>query len=408
MANGAQKVHPGDLILAANWNLLVDKCAELERRLTALERHAAITGAVVITDLIPSTGEVRVGEELQVLGRNFEFSTGSLRVFIDDVRVDAFDQFRSNDQRLVFSIPLTITDVPAGGRSAGMTVSNSTSSAHRTLSLDPALILGGAVNVIPQGVKPGESLTPQPNQPFILRYLLHSRATLDATFAVVPTISVVQNQSIWQAAVELLDDREQVNTSGQIRLAPEQQKTFFVQINPIPPGTSRVPFSVEVTATAGTLSGASGDQNYTVGTAAEQPDTTITLGTLTGEIVPAGSAGSVQPTTIQLASRTGAKLSLTATFRVPGTYDARLVFPAGTSNWDGLFESPAPPDSSQPLVTVLSVTGPELESSGSADKTLRFTVFPKAGASAAGKLSLQLQRQGASKRVKTEYDLVLM
>jgi len=246
MAKLFQDVQPGDLITADLMKSLIREIEKLDEKVKALETSSAISGAVIIRELVPPSGTVRVGEELQVLGQSFGFTMGEHRVYIDDLRVDNF-KAGSNDQHLIFDIPLTIIDVPSAGRPAMLTVSNRTSSAQRRLHLLTALKLAGAVDVIPRGVKRGTLTTPTPNEPFTYEFLIVSRANLDATYAIDAAISVAANEADWQRRVQVLDSNERVITTNQIQLDSGAKKTFYVRISQIPPNTERNTFGNEST-----------------------------------------------------------------------------------------------------------------------------------------------------------------
>lgn len=393
----AQHVRPGDLITASFINQLLDFLVALERRVAALEDSAPSRDTVVVTGLVPPSGRVRVGDFLEVHGQNFGHSTGSLRAFIDDRPIDALDP-RTNDQLLVFRVPLTITDVPQAGRPALLTVSNQTSSAQRTLFLESAIVLAGSVDVIARGAASGTPATPTPGNPYVLEFTIRSRANLEATFTLSATVSVAANQAQWQSNLRILDTEGR--PASQIVVAPGQENTFRVGISPIPPGTNGVAFSISTSATAGSVSGSSGPQGATVGTAAEQPDNTISLNHAFGEVLPAGSAGSVTTTRMVLPQESGARLSLDATFELVGLYNLSATLQSGTSNWEAVVM----PGMQNPLpITEADLRNPQ----GRAAKTLEFAVQPRPGASASGTVEFKVQRQGASQSRRRAYELAL-
>src|SRR5215475_4775223 len=186
MAKLTDHVSPGQLISSSVMNLILDKISSIDDRVTALEGGTgSATGAAVITGISPS-GPIQVGQVLTVSGRNFGFSVGAQQVFIDTVQVNAF-QAGSSDQQLVFVIPQTITDVPAQGRSATLSVGNGIlPAAKQTIFLLPAFTLSGGVDVNYVGPVTG-AITP--GQAATFQFTLKSRANLDAIYAIQPVVT---------------------------------------------------------------------------------------------------------------------------------------------------------------------------------------------------------------------------
>lgn len=365
-----QRVLPGDLITAQQMNAMIDTINALQAQVNGLSTTQ--TNQVVITDLVPPSGTVQVGRELQVLGQNFRFLAGGLQVYVDDQRVNVLTS--ATDTKLVFNIPNTIV-VPQAGRPAVLTINNGLTTAQRTLSLLPAIILSGAVDVIANGTTP---TTPAPGT-FTLNFRLRSRASVDTTFVIDPLVSV----PAWQASVQVLQSQVAL-PARQITLAAGAETTFAVAFT-IPPATNGTAFNVGVTATSGQVVGASGAQAFTVGSAAPQPDTTITLGYSASSQV--FGTGAVSSGLISLAAGASATVRLSATFTIATTYDISATF-AGATNWEVkpvLASTPSP----------MTITAADLQATGTAAKTLEFGVRPLAGATN-GKLQFSVLRSGQS------------
>jgi hypothetical protein len=378
-------VQPGDLITADQINRILQAISSLDNRVTTLESSAISGSAVVITDLIPPSGVVKVGDPLTVIGRNFGFSIGAQRVYIDDLRVDAFNQ-GSNDTHLVFNIPLSITNVPQQGRSAVLTVSNATSSAQRMLMLQPALTLTGAVDVIWQGVTPASIVA---GQPLTFSFMLRSRANLDAAYAVNPLVPGLPD---FQNNLQVLDSNLTPISSRQLQVPAGQSTPFSIRIGPVPPGTNNTQFALVVNAGASNVTGSSGAIVQTVGQPADLPDTTISLNFSSSQVQRA-TAGSVSATDIQLATGGAAKLSLNATFSMAASYLITASLIAGATNWQmGPLASTTP---SPYLIAQADLANPQ----GIAAKTLDFTVVRQDGARN-GMVVFQVQRQGATQTRK--------
>ena len=368
-------VKPGDLIAANYFNQVL---LSFDSRISALESSATSATGVIISALIPPSGTVTVGNVLQVIGSNFGFSTGVDRVYIDDVPVNAFNA-GSSDTQLNFNIPNSIINVPAQGRPATLTVSNQTSTAQRTLTLLPALVLTGAIDVVLQGVTPA-TITAGQNATFA--FILRSRANLDATCSLNATVNV----AAWQSNLQIMDASNNILPSGQILVPAGQTAAFSVGINPIPPGTDGTPFSITVNLVAGTITGTSGPTaTQTVGSAATQPDPTISLNYSSSQVQPS-SAGTVTASQIALSSGGSAKISLNATFSIAGSYNLTL---SPASGWQpALLPSTTP---SPYPITQQQLANPQ----GLASVTLDFTV-QRQNAASSGQIQFTVQRQGAS------------
>jgi hypothetical protein len=370
-------VNPGDLITANYFNNIL---SSFDSRISALESAATSATGVIISALVPPSGTVTVGNPLQVIGSNFGFSTGVDRVYIDDVPVNAFNA-GSSDTQLNFNIPNSITNVPAQGRPATLTVSNQTSTAQRTLTLLPALVLIGAIDVVPQSVTP-TTITAGQNATFA--FVLRSRANLDATCSVNATVNVSANQAAWQSNLQIMDSSGNILPSGQILVPAAQTAKFSVGIAPIPLGTDGTQFSITVNLVAGTTTGTSGPwATLTVGSTAPQPDPTISLNYSSSQVQ---GTGTVTASQISLSSGGAAKISLNATFSIAGNYNLTL---SPAPNWQ-----PALLPSTTPTpypITQQQLSNPQ----GLASVTLDFTVQRQNGASS-GQIQFTAQRVGAS------------
>lgn len=394
MTKIADHVAPGQLIVSSLMNLILDKINSIDDRVTALEGGSSSSGAAVITGILPS-GPIQVGQALTVSGQNFGFSIGAQQVFIDTVQVNAF-QAGSSDQQLDFVIPASISDVPAQGRSATLSISNGIAPpAKKTIFLLPAFVLTGGVDVNYVGPITGVIT---PNQAATFQFSIKSRASLDAIYAIQPVVTGPANASAFNSNLQVLDDTQAVIASKSIQLFAGQQKTFFVSINPVPVGSTGS-FDLAVNASAGTVSGGSGSQTLTVGQAAPQPDTTITLNFSNAVFLPANN-GSATQTQIQLKASAQGKITLQATFTVAGTYDVTAVVTSG-SNWSAqLF--------AQTTVTPVVIGAADLNNANHvANRLLDFLVAPAANASASGKVEFRVKNQAVTPLRTYPMNLVL-
>jgi hypothetical protein len=383
MAKISDHFSPGQLITASLMNLVLDKISSLDDRVSALEGSAGSNGAAVITGISPS-GPVQVGQILTVSGQNFGFSIGAQQVFIDSLQINAF-QAGSSDQQLVFVIPTSITNVPAQGTSATLSISNGIAPpAKATITLLPAFVLTGGVDVNYVGSITG-AVTP--NSPATFQFSIKSQASLNATFAITPLVAGPLNAAAFNANLQVLDDTQAVNTAKTIQLFAGQQKTFYVTVNPVPGGSIGT-FDLSVTAAAGNVSGGSGPQTLTIGVLPPPPDTTITLNFSSAVFLPSGN-GSASQTQIQLKAGAQGKISYQAVFTVAGTYDVTAVVTSGTSWSAGLF--------AQTTTTPVTIGAADLNNNAkAANRLLDFLVAPLAGASASGKVEFRVKNQAVA------------
>jgi hypothetical protein len=380
MAKIADHVIPGQLINANLMNLVLDKLSSLDDAVKALQGGAAASGAVVITGISPS-GPVQVGQPLTVSGQNFGFSVGAQQVFIDSLQINAF-QAGSSDQQLVFLVPASITNVPAQGRSATLSISNGIlPPATRTIFLLPGVTLGGSLTVNYVGPVTGVIT---PNVVATLQFTLISGANLDATYSVQPVVTGPPNAAAFNSNLQVLDATQTVIPSNTIQLFAGQQKSFFVNISPVPAGSTGS-FDLTVNASAGGISGSSGPQGMSVGVTPPQPDNSITSTFSSGQVLPA-DGGSVTGSQISLKAGAQAKVTLLFIFTVAATYDITAVPTSGTGWSATLF--------AQTTITPMVIGAADLNNPAkAASRTLDFIVAPGAGASAAGKIEFRAKNE---------------
>jgi hypothetical protein len=390
MALTLNRVQPGDIISSEFFNQILDELGTLNQRLSALEGTTTPSTSVVISDLIPPSGIVRVGEELRVVGRNFGQAVGSARVFIDSTRVDAF-KLGSNDQLLVFDVPATINDVPGGGRPAVLTVSNGMSSAQRNLFLQAAMQLQGNIDVVPTGIQPA---TPTAGSLLTFSFNLVSRANLEASYLITPAITVAVNQSVWENNLRVIDQNGAVSSARRIPVGAGQTVPFSVVIDPVPAGTNGTTFRLAVAAEAGNVRGNSGVQEQIVGQAGEPIDSTISLAFASGRALTGGgavdTASQVDSTGIHLSPLAAfARVQFNATLpTINEFYDVTVSLVSPAANWEVRLISP-PPTAVDPAKGTYNPTTP-----GQLPQIPEFSVRPLAGA-VNGEIELRLQHRGA-------------
>jgi len=217
-------IKPGDLIDA---NQLLAYFRELEGRIHTLETATGGNpvppqGQVVISQLIPAT-QIRIEEELRILGSEFYYSRGAARVTLNGVERPIKPQF-STDTELRIDIP---PGTPIGG--ATVQVSNSFTNDHRSINILPALtpLLGNPIvrflRVDPTQIRT-DSTTPR-----ITNFFYEIDATgmsRQAIFTIDPFFSVTE----WDSRASIVTDTA-APRNNQFILAPGQTTTFGVSVD---------------------------------------------------------------------------------------------------------------------------------------------------------------------------------
>src|SRR5437867_8213605 len=125
------KVQPGDVISSD----LVNNIIDLVNQHDALLAGGTVVGgnAVTITNLVPNP-PLQAGQDLQIQGTNFGFSTGSTVLKFDNTQVNAF-KLGSNDTSLLINVPF-LTGLGAG-KDVVLSLSNGTSTTARIVRISP-------------------------------------------------------------------------------------------------------------------------------------------------------------------------------------------------------------------------------------------------------------------------------
>lgn len=388
MTKKFDRVRAGDLITDFFLNDLLTYLEELDSRMTALEQGS---GSVAITSL--PFGDIRVGQEVHIRGRNFGFSTGQQKVFIDDVPVNSF-KFGSDDTELIFTIP-ELPNIPSTGKIVVLTVQNASSTDSRTILLLPAV--QGIVELSYVGV-----VTPAPPQPIVagqpatLQFIIISHAQA-ANFLITPSASI----ATWNTLnlFQVLDDQKLPIPSSQIQLAQEQQKTFYIQITPIPGDTpANTSVNLTVGASAGTVTGGT-TASITIGQAAETPDPSIKVFSFDNAFIadPTGvSTFNKQTNTLQLKTGVKALAIISSTLTVADNYNLTFIpspTEAATQGWTIDFS-----DTTLPIV----VTSQQLAAQGGqVPESLRVSFTPLATAVGTFNVNLRIAHNVPSPNSRT-------
>lgn len=384
-----QHVQPGDVISANFTNNLIDALLDLQSRVGKLEGTPSSSGnAVAITGLAPA-GPLRVGDDVEILGRNFGFSIGVQRVFFDSSRVTVY-RTGSSDTALYVQVP-DVPNVSEVGTPVTLTVANQSTTDTRQVTLQPARqqqqgnIFLAYQGVNPTTIQPGGP-TPQWN------YRLESQALLPVSVTINPNIAG------GLTAVPAVFNVSAGNTrvTDPILLNPKQTIELAIEY-PIPSGTlSGTTFTLTVAATADGVTGAQdGPRSFTIGTPADQVDNSIVP-----SINLADPRTALTGTTIHVAQGNLATVQLKVEFTssaVPMTpYDLSVAVTPG-SNWNGQISQSI--QYATPAFYTLS-TLPDT-------KFPAFDVSPQAGASASAQLVFTIQRRGATSKQTVPFTLQL-
>jgi hypothetical protein len=375
MSTPLERVRPGDIISAADWNLLVDSVNAAMLRIQALESGGTGGSDLAIEQIFPP-GPYRIGDTLQIVGRNFQFFAGATRVFFNATQALTLSS-TSTDTQLELTIP-SVPGVLESGTTVDLIVSNQSQSTQRQIVLRPRLNpLQGSVSLEWQSVTPS---TIQPGQPAAFVYRVRSATNNAAVWDLTPAVQVAANAAAWNAQLRMLDAQGNVLNPGQVTLQAGQQIDVQVQIQSVPSGTSGMSFGLSLAAASGGITGNSGLRQFTVGTPTSAPDTSIALST-----IPALSTG-LAGDTITVPGGGSRDLAISAEFSRPGsnTYGIEISVVNAAAGWSIERVSPT-----LPSYTVNVTDSP-------VTNLLRYRVSATALAVASAQIQIQVQRQGST------------
>lgn len=393
-SNRRAEVHPGDLITADIINQILRDIADLTGRVATLEAGSTNTNQLRLTR--PINGEqIRVGQDLTIEGSSLGFSNGSSVVTIGGVLATDF-RSGSSDTRLVVRVP-SMGDLDPNGSVRPLVVSNGASSAQRILVVRPAQDLTGAVDVIWGSLSPNP-IVPGTTQSAILEFTVRSRANLNSSYLISPTISRVANSSVWQSALSVLDGSDQPLPESRVPVSAGGQATVRVRISPVPSVTTGTTFALSVLAQSGNVSGTTGRIRLAVGPAIPMPDPNLSAAIDAVEFTPPTGGSFIRGTesdTIRTRNPAVAVATLVVQVRQAGTYLSRITAltspEAPTANWAVARHPQDPAD--------FRVTQTQLDNGGGVVSiTPRFLVTPGINASAAGEAEISIERQGSGLR----------
>lgn len=372
MANIPDHVEPGEIIKSADFNIVLDVLQDLTSRVTSLETGGAVGGGVVITSIAPE-GDLRVGQEITIFGRNFGYSIGAQRVYFNSVRVTVF-KTGSNDEKLIIEIP-NVPGVSESGTTVTMSASNFTSSASKTVTLKPVqLAQQGNVSLSFLNVTPSTiAIGSKPK----FKYQLEAPVMLPQLVNIQATVT----PSSLQSSLKILDASDQELPGKQLTLQPGQSTQISVQLDTIPGGTTQI--TLDVKANGSGINGSEDNRTLPIGTPIEV-DEEITSFTAISSAPPEALQGS----TVSVAA--GATVNVKCRAEFTGTdsrtYDVLFAVLSPATNWlvergTGFFATPA--------TYTISAPGQE---------TPAFKITPQVGASSTAMIEFTLKRQGSNQK----------
>lgn len=377
LAGRRPQVRPGELITAELINQILAELESLEARVTKLESGVGGSVATLAITEIKPAGPYKVNQQIQVVGRNFGVSTGTMRASVGTVPVMDVDS-TSKDELLILRIPL-IAELPLAGRSVDLAVENGLLKDSRTIVVQPfTTTQRGSVKVEFKAVEPA---TITPGSAAVFRYTLKSLALFPASFLITATVSEIANSSQWQNNIRILNSDQVEIPSREIRLDGEQETTFFVRVNPVPAnpaGATNVTFRLKAEATAENVTAnADGPRLFPIGSPTPVEDPSISLSSVTAD-----PPSALQGTNIRLAPGAFVILTLNLNFTQTGQYDLAPPVLTGATNWSATIGG---------LNPIPVNTAPDRQGAG-------FVVSAANGASATGQVEFRIQRHGATSR----------
>jgi hypothetical protein len=327
MATIPNSVSPGDLILANLFNEVVIVLNDHEQRLQKLEQAAIGTSAVVITAVVP-TGSVRMGTQLQLIGRNFGVPALN-QVNINGTPVSGF-KTGSSDTLLIFDIP-NVQGIAAQGQTATINLSNANGFATATIFLLPGQPVTATGQLFLAMSQPPQVALITAGADFIYTFALTGVTSMDETYTVQTAMSTG-----WPAVLVNSDNNP---------ISPPQ--VVVPQGNP-PNGVNTL-LRVKVSVPAGTANATAGQLTLTVtsrtnptGLTVTSPQMAITVGSppsgaqdaLVVQIGNVFSPGTLTAGTIAVPA-TGAqvRVDLAVMVKNPGTYVVQPPSFAAATGW---------------------------------------------------------------------------
>ena len=334
---------------------------------------ASVPGApslnVLVNQVLPST-TVTVGQPIQILGSNFEFTSGSARVFFDGRLVSSFNA-GSGDNLLAVTVPSSLI-LPPGGRNVALVVANSSSNTTVNLWITPqAQVITGGVEIVDLGVDPNPTI---PGSPADFEFQMISRANPagDVEFTLAAAITNLDGFIPPTSFHQYVDGVLEPLSGDTLTLTRDVPTNVVVRIEAMPDAGQN--FDLQLQASAGQALGESSLRNVVSGDAIDE-DLSITIQNISGQGYEGGT----------LTTSRGVTMSAELVLPSAGTYDFELETVQDTSGW--LFAWLDPTESTGALSVTHTVS--------SLTETIDFFVQPGTDATREGRVLLKIRQQGA-------------
>ncbi|MER0169348.1 MAG: hypothetical protein DU489_01795 [Nitrosomonas sp.] len=381
------EIKPGDLITSDLINQILADIADLNLRVAQLQSQQPATDtAVSIRNIIPS-GNLTVGQEIAIEGKNFEFTNGNAYVSFGNKIVFSF-KAGSRDDRLITNVP-DLGQLPPEGIQIPLTVSNPTSTDYRMVTVLPAQIpLYGNILVVPGTIEPNP---PQTAQDILFPYTITSAASTVGTFVIRVYLGSAGEQpsdTKYDYLVSVLDKNKSDLSTRSLKLAPGASELIYIKVTQLPFPSQ---FSIVVMVTAPGVTGDSGVKTYTIG-ATDLNDELLALTTPT--YLPAnlvsGGVGTI-PANNNLRSSMTLSIEENASITT-ATYDLSLDLTDG-SGWTLVVISPTPDKDTSGKPTTKATNKSLVKG---AAQTVDFAIVARPNPSLTGAVQLTIIRKGQS------------
>ncbi|MBF8294347.1 MAG: hypothetical protein HW389_892 [Bacteroidetes bacterium] len=266
MAIQITKVKPGELITSDFINGIIDALLALDTRIAKLEAAGAGGGAPIITALNPdpTQEEVRMGDELRIIGKNLSTST-LVSVTIGGEDVKQYKQ-GSSDSLLIVDIP-TILGIPDEGDDVDLVVTNTQGYDVETFTLLPGETTTlSATLTVTNTVVPTEVITAD-GSTYDYTFTISALTTLDEDYTLVPSI----DPTSW--SVEAVDSQGTEITEISIPKSQPTASTHTVIVRVTVPVGATGSAKLKLTLVAKnfpTVTGFSGNVDISVGSTPDE------------------------------------------------------------------------------------------------------------------------------------------
>lgn len=410
MAQLLNHAEPGQVITAADWNLVVDAVNQL--------LQSGQTNSIKVNAMLPkgtTDQPLKIGSLVQVVGQNFGFAIGQSKVTFeaDAIKVTVVRASMlegSSDSTLLFIMPPVPTITPTG-MAMTMRVSNGVAEDTHNVFVKPVVIsLIGDMFVNWRGdISPNPKPNPlQSGSAKAADFFYHFQTstnmpgTFDLSADILNATTTVPPGMV--SSIEFRDEQDQKISSRQLEMGANESRNISVHIPEIPASFDKKSFALKVTATSGKVTGTD-QRTFTVGDLVAPPDPNIkkvTEGTpvvfASGNIDANPNNGRLDGSTIKLKPNRQMLVPYEVTLIKTGKYDLTIQPKQGTilTGWTlEISDTENPMDvktdnDENPRPAQISVT------TGGGTPT------------ASGTIVFRIKRQGATSDWFKEYDVQLL